>query len=26
MKPADGRPVTMPTQDMVLGLFFLTTD
>ncbi|MGW6293917.1 DNA-directed RNA polymerase subunit beta' [Streptomyces sp. NPDC055058] len=26
LKPADGRPVTMPTQDMVLGLFFLTTD
>ena len=25
LKPADGRPVTMPTQDMVLGLFFLTT-
>ncbi len=24
LKPADGRPVTMPTQDMVLGLFFLT--
>jgi DNA-directed RNA polymerase subunit beta' len=26
LKPADGRPVTMPTQDMVLGLYFLTTD
>src|SRR5262249_30034311 len=26
LKPADGRPVTMPTQDMVLGLFFLTMD
>ncbi len=26
LKPADGRPVTMPTQDMVLGLFFLTQD
>ncbi|WP_241002724.1 DNA-directed RNA polymerase subunit beta', partial [Streptomyces sp. CB01881] len=26
LKPADGRPVTMPTQDMVLGLFFLTSD
>ena len=25
LKPADGRPVTMPTQDMVLGLFFLTS-
>ena len=21
----DGRPVTMPTQDMVLGIYFLTT-
>jgi DNA-directed RNA polymerase subunit beta' len=26
LKPADGRPVTMPTQDMVLGLYFLTSD
>ncbi|MBB5788101.1 DNA-directed RNA polymerase subunit beta' [Jiangella mangrovi] len=26
LKPADGRPVTMPTQDMVLGIFFLTSD
>ena len=26
LKPSDGRPVTMPTQDMVIGLFFLTTD
>src|SRR3954453_22905294 len=26
LKPADGRPVTMPTQDMIIGLFFLTTD
>ena len=25
LKPADGRPVTMPTQDMVMGLFHLTT-
>src|SRR5690606_17414833 len=25
LKPADGRPVTMPTQDMVLGLYYLTT-
>src|SRR5213595_2312411 len=25
LKPADGRPVTSPTQDMVLGLFYLTT-
>ncbi len=26
LKPADGRPVTMPTQDMIIGIFFLTTD
>ncbi len=26
LKPADGRPVTMPTQDMVIGIFFLTLD
>jgi DNA-directed RNA polymerase subunit beta' len=26
LKPSDGRPVTMPTLDMVIGLFFLTTD
>jgi DNA-directed RNA polymerase subunit beta' len=26
LKPADGRPVTMPTQDMVIGIFFLTVD
>ncbi|MEX2651120.1 MAG: DNA-directed RNA polymerase subunit beta', partial [Acidimicrobiia bacterium] len=25
LKPSDGRPVTMPTQDMIIGLFFLTT-
>src|SRR5665213_2483455 len=25
LKPADGRPVTMPSQDMVLGIYFLTT-
>src|SRR5690625_1041653 len=24
LKPSDGRPVTMPTQDMVIGLFHLT--
>jgi len=24
LKPADGRPVTMPSQDMIIGLFFLT--
>jgi len=26
LKPADGRPVTMPTQDMIIGIFFLTLD
>ena len=26
LKPSDGRPVTMPTQDMIIGIFFLTTD
>ncbi len=26
LKPADGRPVTTPTQDMVLGMYFLTSD
>jgi len=25
LKPADGRPVTMPTQDMILGLYHLST-
>ncbi len=25
LKPADGRPVTMPTQDMIPGLYHLTT-
>ncbi|WP_283138710.1 DNA-directed RNA polymerase subunit beta' [Rhizohabitans arisaemae] len=25
LKPADGKPVTMPTQDMVIGLYWLTT-
>src|SRR5665648_717730 len=24
LKPADGRPVTMPTQDMILGVYYLT--
>ncbi len=24
LKPADGRPVTLPTQDMVIGHYFLT--
>ena len=26
LSPAHGRPITSPTQDMVLGLFFLTMD
>jgi DNA-directed RNA polymerase subunit beta' len=26
LKPSDGRPVTMPTQDMIIGIFFLTLD
>ncbi|MQA83190.1 MAG: DNA-directed RNA polymerase subunit beta' [Streptosporangiales bacterium] len=26
LKPADGKPVTMPTQDMVMGLYHLTTE
>ena len=26
LKPSDGRPVTMPTQDMIIGLFHLTSD
>jgi DNA-directed RNA polymerase subunit beta' len=26
LKPADGRPVTMPNQDMVIGHYFLTLD
>ncbi|HIY24882.1 MAG TPA: DNA-directed RNA polymerase subunit beta', partial [Candidatus Brachybacterium merdigallinarum] len=25
LKPSDGRPVTMPAQDMVIGLYHLTT-
>ena len=25
LKPQDGRPVTVPTQDMVLGSYYLTT-
>jgi DNA-directed RNA polymerase subunit beta' len=24
LKPADGRPVTMPTQDMIVGIYYLT--
>ncbi|HET9500413.1 MAG TPA: DNA-directed RNA polymerase subunit beta' [Marmoricola sp.] len=26
LKPSDGRPVTMPTQDMIIGIYFLTQD
>jgi DNA-directed RNA polymerase subunit beta' len=26
LKPADGKPVTMPTQDMVIGIFWLTRE
>jgi DNA-directed RNA polymerase subunit beta' len=26
LKPSDGRPVTMPTHDMIIGIFFLTMD
>lgn len=26
LKPSDGRPVAMPSQDMIYGLFFLTAD
>ncbi len=26
LKPADGKPVTMPTQDMIIGLFHLTRE
>ena len=25
LSPASGRPITSPTQDMVLGLYFLTS-
>ncbi len=25
LKPSDGRPVTMPSQDMIIGLYHLTT-
>lgn len=24
-RPADGRPVTLPTQDMIIGHYFLTS-
>jgi DNA-directed RNA polymerase subunit beta' len=26
LKPSDGKPVTMPTQDMIIGLFSLTRE
>ena len=26
LKPSDGKPVTVPTQDMVLGSYYLTTE
>jgi DNA-directed RNA polymerase subunit beta' len=26
LKPSDGRPVTMPTQDMIIGIYFLTRE
>ena len=26
LKPSDGKPVTVPTQDMVLGTYYLTMD
>src|SRR6185369_14895178 len=26
LKPSDGRPVTMPSQDMIIGLYHLTND
>lgn len=26
LKPSDGRPVTMPSQDMIIGLFHLTAE
>ena len=26
LSPADGRPITTPTQDMVLGIYFLTSE
>src|SRR5699024_8425698 len=25
LKPSDGRPVTMPSQDMIIGLYHLTS-
>ena len=26
MKPSDGAPVAVPSQDMVLGIYYLTMD
>ena len=26
LKPSDGRPVTMPSQDMIIGTYYLTSD
>ena len=26
LKPSDGKPVSVPTQDMVLGSYYLTID
>ncbi|HCC02487.1 MAG TPA: hypothetical protein DEP60_07265, partial [Ruminococcaceae bacterium] len=26
LKPSDGKPVTVPTQDMILGSYWLTLD
>ncbi|MDO5034788.1 MAG: DNA-directed RNA polymerase subunit beta' [Actinomycetaceae bacterium] len=26
LKPSDGRPVTMPSHDMIIGLYYLTLD
>ena len=26
LKPSDGRPVTMPSQDMIIGIYHLTSD
>ena len=26
LKPSDGKPVTVPTQDMVLGCYYLTIE
>src|ERR1700753_556621 len=26
LKPADGKPVTMPTQDMIIGIYCLTRE